>query len=308
MIKTHKHPTLFIATSIATLIAVFTCGNIYAQSGYESAGITFSSDEFKSANTRLPYRQAAISTGTPPSALVIYLHGGTSRGNDNVSQLGEPGVDSIACFLSERGKSTIFIVPQCPAGDTWVGRQTEVLNSLIGNIKRDFPSIADVYIFGGSMGGTGTWTMLSLYPEMFSAAMPVAGNPSRCNVENVSKTPLLTVMGTDDRIMNINTVKDFLSELDNIGAQYQFDIEKDWSHEDVCIQSYTIERLDWVFSHSKQSTENGIEDITPNQRTLQKSEYITPSGQIVYAPSSGLYIMRRIYSDNSVEVSKVYIR
>lgn len=175
-------------------------------------------------------------------------------------------------------------------------------------VNRNVPSIEDVYIFGGSMGGTGTWTMLSLYPELFSAAMPVAGNPSRCNVENVSKTPLLTVMGTGDKIMNIETVKDFLSELDDIGALYRFDIEEDWSHEDVCTQSYTIERLDWVFSYSRQSTQNTISDVTPNQRTLQKSEYITPSGQIVHVPSGGLYIIRRTYSDNSVEVSKVHIR
>lgn len=115
-------------------------------------------------------------------------------------------------------------------------------------------------------------------------------------------------MGTGDKIMNIENVKDFLSELDDIGALYRFDIEEDWSHEDVCTQSYTIERLDWVFSYSRQSTQNAISDVTPNQRTLQKSEYITPSGQIVHAPSGGLYIIRRTYSDNSVEVSKVHIR
>lgn len=293
---------------IAALIAAFTCGNMYAQSGSEASGISFSYEEFKSGNTRLPYRQAVLAKDDSPSRLIIYLHGGTSRGNDNITQLGEPGVDSIACFMSERGLSSIFIVPQCPADNTWVGRLTEVLNSLIGNIKRNVPSIEDVYILGGSMGGTGTWSMLSLYPELFSAAMPVAGNPSRCNVENVSKTPLLTVMGTGDKIMNIETVKDFLSELDDIGALYRFDIEEDWSHEDVCTQSYTIERLDWVFSYSRQSTQNAISDVTTNQQTLQKSEYITPSGQIVHAPSGGLYIIRRTYSDNSVEVSKVHIK
>lgn len=43
-----------------------------------------------------------------------------------------------------------------------------------------------IYILGGSMGGTGTWSMASAYPGLFAAAMPVAGNPSKSIAENVS--------------------------------------------------------------------------------------------------------------------------
>ena len=64
------------------------------------------------------------------------------------------------------------------------------------------------------MGGTGTWTMLSTCPELFAAAMPVAGNPSGCDAEKVAQTPLFTVMGTADAIMKIPTVEDFLSSMD----------------------------------------------------------------------------------------------
>ena len=61
------------------------------------------------------------------------------------------------------------------------------------------------------MGGTGTWTMLSSYPGLFAAAMPVAGKASKCNAENVAATPVLTVMGTADKIMKIDVVQDFIA-------------------------------------------------------------------------------------------------
>ena len=49
--------------------------------------------------------------------------------------------------------------------------------------------------------------MLSSYPGLFAAAMPVAGKASKCNAENVAATPVLTVMGTADKIMKIDVDK-----------------------------------------------------------------------------------------------------
>lgn len=204
---------------ITALITLLSCGN---QNASAQSEISFSFEEYKTGNIRLPYRQAIISESEPPSRLVIYLHGGTSKGNDNISQLNEPAIDSIASFISKKGLNSTFIVPQCPENDSWGGRLTDVLKELIANRKDHFTTIKDVYIFGGSMGGTGTWTMISKFPQLFSAAMPVAGNPSKCDMNNVSQTPLFTVMGTNDRIMNIETVNDLVSELDLLGAKYVY--------------------------------------------------------------------------------------
>lgn len=60
----------------------------------------------------MPYRVARIG-GSSPSMVVIYLHGGTSKGNDNVAQLQDPGIDSIASFLVSQQLDAVFLVPQC---------------------------------------------------------------------------------------------------------------------------------------------------------------------------------------------------
>ncbi len=303
--KKHNCFTVYIAALIASL----SCGNVYAIKENEDMEIVFSFEEFESGSIRLPYRQAVIAASGSPSRLVIYLHGGTSKGNDNVSQLNEPGVDSIACFVAGKSMNTVFVVPQCPSDESWGGKLADVLNKLISNRIARYTDIKDVYILGGSMGGTGTWTMISKYPKLFSAAMPVAGNPSKCDAVNVAQTPFFTVMGTDDRIMSMEAVNDFVSELDNIGARYVFETEAGWSHEDVCIKSYTSDRLNWVFSNSRQMEEAGVEDVAAEQQIVSETRYWTLSGvQLTNPSSNGLYVVRQVDSGNTVKIYKRYVK
>lgn len=298
---THRHMTVF-----ATIIMLLSCINAPAQEQEDSNEASFSFEEYHSGSIRMPYRQAVITGSSSPSKLVVYLHGGTNKGNNNTSQMNEPGIDSIARFISEHYLNSVFIIPQCPGNESWGGKMTDVLKNLIDDRKSYFTDIKDIYIFGGSMGGTGTWTMISKFPSLFSAAMPVAGNPSKCDANNVVQTPLFTVMGTDDQIMEINTVRDFISLLNVRGAKYVFETEYGWSHEDTCIKSYTADRLSWVFSNSKQSEESGI--MSDNRDTVTHTRYWTLSGTPVINPTNGFYLMQEVTSDKNIRTQRIYIR
>lgn len=65
----------------------------------------------------MPYRKCDVNlmAGGDKPSLVVYLHGGTSKGDDNERQLLEPGTDSIANYLAATGKPSIFLIPQCPS-------------------------------------------------------------------------------------------------------------------------------------------------------------------------------------------------
>ena len=176
----------------------------------------FDYGKIESAGIAMPYRFATLNKGgSGKPALVIYLHGGSSKGADNERQMLEAGIDSIANYLTEKEDQVIFLVPQCPADKSWGGPMLGVLKALIEEFKDGKVNEERIYILGGSMGGTGTWSMVSAYPGLFAAAMPVAGNPSKCIAENVVQTPVFTVMGTADRIMNVETVSDFINELNS---------------------------------------------------------------------------------------------
>ena len=251
----------------------------------------------------MPYRVAHIS-GTGKPSLVIYLHGGSSKGNDNEIQMREAGIDSIANYLELRQIEAIYLVPQCPSDKSWGGPMLGVLKSLIDKYVGD--GIVDensLYILGGSMGGTGTWSMLSAYPGLFTAAMPVAGNPSKCDADKVASTPVCTVMGTSDRIMSVETTSDFINELNARNGITKFEVEDGWTHEMTCIQSYTTHRLDWVFSHGSNSS--GIENTMTGNKIIESVQYYSMDGRILSEPpSKGLYIVRCVNKDGSVTALK----
>lgn len=261
----------------------------------EAIGATFSYEQEVFGGIVLSYRKAVIGDGNDRPSLVLYLHGGSSRGSDNEAQLLEPGVDSLANYLESHDIHAIFIVPQCPAGGGWLGSMQSALKGLIdyevtkGNINRE-----QLYLFGGSMGGTGSWNLLNSYPGLFTAAMPVAGNPSGLNAANVAQTPVYTVMGTEDRIMNLDTVRDFVDSLRTYGDEVEFDIEQGWTHENTCIMSYTTQRLDWVFGHQSKNPQTDIQEhISAVERStavynLQGQKMRGSPGELL----SGIYISR----------------
>lgn len=264
----------------------------------------FDYGKIESAGIEMSYRFATLNksnSGKP--ALVIYLHGGSSKGADNERQMLEAGIDSIANYLTEKEDQVIFLVPQCPADKSWGGPMLGVLRSMIEEYKKDKVDEDRIYILGGSMGGTGTWSMLSAYPGLFAAAMPVVGNPSKCVAENVVQTPVFTVMGTADRIMNVETASDFINELNSLGGTTKFDIEEGWTHEETCIQSYTADRLDWIFGHTRNYS--GIENPNTDCKIVESVQYYSLDGRLLYeSPRKGFYIERLRYNDGFIATVK----
>lgn len=269
----------------------------------EITPVEFKTNKIVSDGIEMPYRVAHIN-GTGEPSLVIYLHGGSSKGNDNEKQMNEAGIYSITNYLESRQIEAIYLVPQCPSDKSWGGPMLGVLKSLIDKYVGD--GIVDknsIYIFGGSMGGTGTWSMLSAYPGLFTAAMPVAGNPSKCDADKVASTPVCTVMGTSDRIMSVETTADFINELNARNGITRFEIEEGWTHEITCIQSYTTQRLDWVFSHGSNSS--GVENTTAGKKIIDSMQYYSIEGRALSEPpSKGLYIVRCVNKDGSVTTLK----
>lgn len=159
----------------------------------EVVQVVFSSEQGQYAGIALPYRRAVISVSDGgKAALVLYLHGGTSKGTDNAAPIEEEGGGVIGDYLAVQDFNSVFIVPQCSKDKSWGGMMNGALKALIDEyVAGGTVDAGRIYILGGSMGGSGTWSMLSAYLGLFAAAMPVAGNPSGCDAANVAGTPVL---------------------------------------------------------------------------------------------------------------------
>ena len=79
----------------------------------------------------IPYRYALINPRENRNPVVVLvLHGGPLKGNDNQKQLEEPAMGIIASYLSGKGISAVLLAPHCPDSDgrlmNWVKLSVEL--------------------------------------------------------------------------------------------------------------------------------------------------------------------------------------
>ena len=181
---------------------------------------------------------------------------------------------------------------------------TDLIRRYIGGGSID---ATRVYILGGSMGGTGTWSMVAANGGLFAAAMPVAGNPARISADDIAGTPIYSVMGTADSIMQIDVVQSLFDSLANLGTECRLDIEEGWTHETTCTESYTAERLTWIFGHKRAAGNEGGLDA-PLRDLPQAVRFYTLGGMSVTTPSApGIYIRKAFAPDGSVVTDKITV-
>ena len=163
----------------------------------------------------LPYRifvPAIPETATNGVPLVLFLHGSGECGSNNVSQLIH-GMGGLV-WWSRKREPAIVVAPQAPARTAWSPvffdhRQARMpaetppmirlVNGLIDDICAHYPVDTNRLLATGiSLGGYGTWDLVSRYPGYFAAALPVCGGCDPRKAEAVAKTPLWIFHGERD--------------------------------------------------------------------------------------------------------------
>ena len=117
---------------------------------------------------RLP---AGIPEGGAP--LLLFLHGSGERG-DKIDRVKVHGPPKLAGRMKALDPFVI-VAPQCPAGQWW---KTESLKALLDEVIAAHPEAVDqrrMVVTGLSMGGYGTWNLVSKHPDLFAAAVPICG-------------------------------------------------------------------------------------------------------------------------------------
>jgi len=121
-----------------------------------------------SIQVSLPPPSSLTEDGWP---LLLFLHGAGERGTD-VNMVGRHGpLKYVDTFAELQG--CVIVAPQCPTDAWW---EAAALKELVDGVRDSYPiDDARIYVSGLSMGGYGTWDLLSRYPEFFAAAVPICG-------------------------------------------------------------------------------------------------------------------------------------
>jgi predicted peptidase len=166
--------------------------------------------------------------------LVIFLHGAGERGNDNESQL----VHGSSLFLTPDNRKNfpaIVVFPQCPKDKYWApiiardngftypekAEATEPMQLVLRLIKElkknEAVDSKSMYVTGLSMGGMGTFDLISRYPKMFAAAQPICGGINPARLEKLGKMPIRIFHGTADNVVSPEHSKEAYNKLKEIG-------------------------------------------------------------------------------------------
>ena len=185
--------------------------------------------------------------------LILFLHGSGERGNtlDVVKSIGLPK-------KLEAGFSIPFIVlaPQCPLNTRWEYHLT-ALKHLLDQISETYRVDTDrIYLSGLSMGGAGTWSLSTEYPDIFAAAIPICGRernelnfPER--LEQIKHLPVWCFHGDADPVVPVESSIYLTENLKAYGGNPILTVYEGVGH-DSWTQTYNNPEIyDWLLSHRR---------------------------------------------------------
>ena len=196
----------------------------------------------------------------------LFLHGSGERGNDNELQLFH-GSDLFLNVNNRKKYKSWVIFPQSPKNDWWGGhydpykfdykiKQSEALGLVIKlmdefTLRKDV-DVNRVYVTGISMGGMGTYAILSQRPNMFAAATPICGDGDPESVsEYAKKVPVWIFHGSKDKTVLPEQSLKMASGIIKYGGNPRITFYENIAHVSWNIAFAEKDFLEWIHSKSK---------------------------------------------------------
>ena len=176
----------------------------------------FVQKQFAKDNKKLNYCEYKPNKINGKIPLVLFLHGAGERGDNNESQLKNAILKVVNKNSNSQFNNSLVVAPQCPNQPTqWVQTPWSNGNYSLANVNEseplylaselikqyrslDFVDTNRVYVVGLSMGGFGTWDLISRHQELFTAAVPICGGGPTDKIDVLKDFPIYTFHGTND--------------------------------------------------------------------------------------------------------------
>ena len=136
--------------------------------------------------------------------LVLFLHGAGERGDDlNLVLDFTPGADTFMTDAWQAEHPCFVLAPQCPEEQCWVPYVDLLAQSLLEMAAQYPVDICRLYVTGVSMGGAGTWELLTRYPHKIAAAMPICGYAEPFKLRAAKDVPVWAFHAEDDPVVPV---------------------------------------------------------------------------------------------------------
>lgn len=198
--------------------------------------------------------------------LLVFLHGSGDRGSDNEAPLHNlPGV-----FLSDYYRAAFpcfIVVPQCGKGDAWVtfpgfpqslkatDSPTTAARLALGLID-SLSALRSVdarriYLTGYSMGGEGTFDLLTRRPGLFAAAAPVCPVADTAKASAIKNNHIWIFHGEADSVNEAKYSRLMIDALHRVGTNPGYTEYPGVGHSSWTVAYNEPDLIPWLFSHIK---------------------------------------------------------
>ena len=173
----------------------------------------------------MPYRLFRPA-GSAKVPLVVYLHGSGGLGDDNRKQMELGNVFGTRVWaLPENQKRfpCYVLAPQTDRG--WAGRAglgegNATAVEIVHGLCREFPiDQRRIYVTGQSMGGGGTWNLITHVKGLFAAAVPVCGSETMDQAEDAARLPLWNFHGDADDTVPVAVSRARIAKIRKAGGK-----------------------------------------------------------------------------------------
>ena len=153
--------------------------------------------------------------------LVVYLHGGSGKGND-LNQI--TSVDGFPKYLKDGTLGNIeayVIIPQLPKNLTgWINAERPLITLINSTVSEFEIDKTNVSLVGHSMGGTGTWNMAAAHPELFARVAPMSGSMKitpEC-ISALKTIPVWAFVGSADAVVPPTSSRQLVNAIVSAGG------------------------------------------------------------------------------------------
>ena len=154
-----------------------------------------------------------------PVPLILALH----PGGDRPPYYGEMFLRQVV-LPALNGLHAVIVAPDCPTRIWAEEGSDQAVMALLAQVMKDFNiDRKRILITGFSMGGGGTWFMSARHPDLFTAAIPIAGPLRDQKVEQLGTIPTFVIHSRDDQLVPFDQSEAAVRMLQGMGRPVAFE-------------------------------------------------------------------------------------
>ena len=184
--------------------------------------------------------------------LIVYLHGGSGKGDDlNLIT----AVDGFPQYLQSGQLGDVrayVVIPQLPSTQKGWVNAAESISELIDHTVSTYKiNRNNISLTGHSMGGTGTWNLACTYPSLFARIAPLSGSIRNTPdiIDNLKNIPVRAFVGSADTIVPPDSSKEVIAALKAAGGSAEitvFDGADHFSVPSLTFLDTNIDLIGWL--------------------------------------------------------------